>query len=158
MNIQVAPLPVKACGKLSSSVTVLDRRRPFMYSRDMSTTATSKRPGFRKPRTHGAKAYAEADTLADLVQGFKRARKIQLAHMPLEGKRNGVDKLPCACCGVALAAKYAVNPGEEPSRVDQRATVKYDPRTKRVVLMHYYCSWGDLMNQVFKLGRALQLR
>ena len=36
------------------------------------TMPTTTRPGFRKPWTHGAKAYEEADTLEDLVAGLKQ--------------------------------------------------------------------------------------
>jgi hypothetical protein len=52
---------------------------------------------------------------------------------------------------------YAVNPGEEPRKVDEWSTWEYSPRTKRAVGMHYYCSWGALMNAVLKLGRSIQL-
>ena len=136
------------------SVRALDKPAEIVYSRDMSTTSNT-RPAFRKPWTFGAKAYHEADTLPALAEGFKRARKLQYVHMPLQGLKGGVDKLPCACCGVALGDKYAVNPGEEPSVVDNYATVQYDPRTKRAALMHYYCSWGVTMNRILQLGRAL---
>jgi hypothetical protein len=115
---------------------------------------TTSRPAFRKPWTHGAKAYIEADTFSALREGMKRARNTRLVHMSNSGEAGAQ---PCAACGVLLRDMYAVNPGEAPRRVDEWSTWEYNPRTKRAVGMHYYCSWGALMNAVLKLGRSIQL-
>lgn len=116
-------------------------------------TQTS-RPAYRKPWTHGARAYDEADTFAALKEGMKRCRKTRIVHMPNDGE---AGLKPCAVCGIALRDMYAVNSGEKPSRTDEWSTWEYNPRTKKAVGMHYYCSWGALMNAVLKMGRAIQI-
>lgn len=107
------------------------------------------RPAFRKPWTFGAKAYAEADTFAALREGMKRARKTHMIHMPNTGE---AGDQPCAGCGVALRDQYAVNKGEVPSRTDEWSTWRYNPRTRSAYGMHYYCSWGALMDRVLGIG------
>lgn len=112
----------------------------------MQTTDT--RPAFRKSWTHGAKAMPEADTFAAMKEGFKRCRKSQMVHMPNSGE---AGDQPCAVCGVTLREPYAVNKGEAPSKADQWSTWDYNPRTKRAVGMHYYCSWSALLGAVFSI-------
>lgn len=115
---------------------------------------TNNRPAFRKPWTHGAKAYPEADTFAALAEGAKRKRKAFLVHMPNDGE---AGLRPCAVCGIALRDPYAVNAGEAPSKTDTYSTWDYNPRTRRAVGMHYYCSWSALMRAVLDMGRVMQL-
>lgn len=117
-------------------------------------TSTTTRPGFRKPWTTGAKAYHEADTFAALAEGARRMRKTFMLHMPNDGEAG--DR-PCAACGIALKDAYAVNDGEAPSKVDTYSTWTYNPRTRSAYGMHYYCSWGALMQRVLDLGRLVQL-
>lgn len=114
-------------------------------------TETKTRPAYREPWTFGAKAYAEADTLEALAEGMKRKRKLQIVHL----NNATLGHLECACCGIPVGDPYPVNPGEEATRTDKWATGKYSPRTRTLVAMHYYCSWGALLNDVFRLGRAI---
>lgn len=109
---------------------------------------TTDRPAFRKPWTHGAKGYEEADTLDAMRAGLKRARKSRKVYIA----RDEVAHLPCAACGVPLGDPYAVNPGGPQTQVDRRLAVDYNPRTGRIVPLHYYCSWGTLMNAVVQYG------
>lgn len=117
-------------------------------------TTTPARPAFRKPWTHGAKAYYQADTFAALEEGARRKRKTFTLHMPNDGEAG--DR-PCASCGIALRDAYAVNPGEALTKVDTESTWTYNPRTRTAYGMHYYCSWGALLQRVIDLGRVMQL-
>lgn len=116
----------------------------------MPTTQTD-RPAFRKPWTHGAKAYEEADSLPALREGLKRARKSRLVKVA----RDAVADLPCAVCGIPLGDPYAANKGGPTDHVDKAAFLSgdYDPRSGTFVPLHYYCSWGVLMDAVVRLHR-----
>lgn len=109
----------------------------------------TERPAFRKPWTHGAKAYYEADTFDALREGMKRMRKSRLIHMTNAGE---AGDMPCASCGVLLKEPYAVNEGEEPSKVDTYSTWKWIPKRGVVGGQHYYCSWGTLMTRILQTG------
>lgn len=109
----------------------------------------SDRPAFRKPWTHGAKAYIEADTFEALREGMKRKRKVDLVHMPNDGE---AGDMPCASCGVKLRDPYAVNEGGVPSQVDTYSTWTWIPSRKGAYGQHYYCSWGSLMKDLFDLA------
>lgn len=106
------------------------------------------RPAFRKPWTHGARAYYEADTFEALREGMKRMRKSHIIHMPNSGE---AGLKPCASCGVAL---------REPSPEDSLGNVKTDtysvwtwlPSRKAAYGQHYLCSWGSLMKDLFDLA------
>jgi len=117
----------------------------------LATTTTT---GFRKPWTKGAKAYHEADTFAALAEGARRMRKTFMLHMPNDGE---AGTKPCASCGVALKDAYAVNPGEMPTKVDKQSTWTYNPRTRAAYGMHYYCSWGALMQRISDLSRVMHI-
>jgi hypothetical protein len=109
------------------------------------------RPAYREPWKHGAKAYAEADTPEALREGMKRKRNMQYVHLNHEG----FGHMPCAKCGIAVGDPYPVNEGDTCLRTDTWATGKYYPSKKALVAMHYYCSWGALLEDVFRLGRVL---
>lgn len=106
------------------------------------------RPGYRKPWTHGVAAYTEADTFEDLVAGAKGTRKEIMLHMP-NGGPAGEKK--CAGCGELLKDPYHVNPGDDKTRVDTYSTWHYSNKTKKAYGMHYYCSWGALMDRLFEM-------
>lgn len=127
----------------------------YNYREDDEVTTATIRPAFRKPWTHGAKAYFEADTFDALREGMKRMRKSKLVHMPNDGEAGLV---PCAACGVLLKDAYAVNPGEEPRKVDEWSTWTWLPKQKAAYGQHYYCSWGTLMNRLFDLADRGLLR
>lgn len=111
------------------------------------------RPAFRRPWEHGAKAYHQADNLEALREGMKRKRKWEIVHLSHEG----FGHLPCASCGIPVGDPYPVNEGDTVLRQDDSATGHYFPKTKRLVVQHYYCSWGTLMNQVIQLGRYINV-
>ena len=113
------------------------------------------RPAFRKPWTHGAAGYFEADTFDALREGMKRMRKTHIVKMPNTGEAGLV---PCASCGISLREKYAVNEGESPSRVDEWSTWHWLPSKKAAYGQHYYCSWGALINRLFDLADRGLLR
>lgn len=117
----------------------------------MSTTTT--RPGYRNPWEHGAKAYPEADTPEALREGAKRKRKPLMVHLAHEG----FGHLPCATCGIALRDPYAANQDGPKVHTDQWGTGHYNPRTKVLIVQHYYCSWSTLMGKVIALGRYINL-
>lgn len=110
-------------------------------------TVTKNRPAFRKPWEHGAKAYYEADTLEALKEGAKRKRNPFMVHLSLEG----FGHLPCGTCGIPLADEYG------DGQRDTWGTGHYSPKAKRLGVQHYYCSWQTLMDQVFRLGRYINL-
>lgn len=107
---------------------------------------------YRKPWTGGAKAYPEADTFADLAEGMKRKRKVQMVHMPNDGEA-GLEK--CATCGVRLRMKYAANKGGPKTQQDKFSTWTYYPAKKVAVGQHYGCSWLTLMQDVYALGKKM---
>lgn len=115
---------------------------------------TETRPAYRKPWTHGAKAYPQADSLDAMVAGTKRARNPLTVHVAW----SGLTDVKCACCGGALDEAYCA-PGMSTDVVDSTgyAYVDYDPRTKRAVVRHYYCAWAGTMTEVLDLGRAMGL-
>jgi hypothetical protein len=108
------------------------------------------RPGFRAPWTHGAYAYAQADTFADFREGMKRKRKQQWVMMPNDGEAG--DR-PCSLCGVALRDPYVRNEGmsSEFYKADEQSTWIYYPSTKTAVGMHYGCSWGAIFNAIAQI-------
>lgn len=108
-------------------------------------------PSFRKPWTHGAKAYFEADTFDALREGMKRMRKSHLVHMPNSGE---AGLKPCATCGIALGDPYEINRGTgfEHMHTDEWSTWTWLPREKKAYGQHYYCSWSSLMTRLFDLA------
>ena len=108
---------------------------------------TTTRPGFRKPWTHGAKAYEEADSLEDLVAGLRRARNSRRVYV----HGDAIGHLPCVHCGIPLADPYPVNPGDTRLRTDKGPDYsgRYFPKRKAFVPEHYYCGWGALLAPVF---------
>lgn len=101
--------------------------------------------------------------LAALPKAFARCRKEQTAYIALKA----VAKKPCAHCGIAIGDPYYVNKGDAQTRVDsftviaregKWAQVRYFPKSKRVILAHYYCSWGALLTDIVTLGHRLQGR
>lgn len=118
---------------------------------DEVTTPTIDRPAFRKPWTHGARAYFEADTFDALREGMKRMRTSKLVHMPNDGEAGLV---PCATCGVALGAPYEINQGTgfENLHTDKWSTWTWLPKRKAAYGQHYYCSWATLMQDLFDLA------
>lgn len=109
----------------------------------------TERPAFRKPWTHGARAYFEADTFDALREGMKRMRKSHMVHMPNAGE---AGDMPCATCGALLKEPYAVNQGEAPSKTDEWSTWTWLPKRKAAYGQHYYCSWATLMQDLFDLA------
>lgn len=107
------------------------------------------KPAYREPWQHGAKAYPEADNLEALREGTKRKRKHLMVHLAHEG----FGHLPCASCGIPIGDKY----GDHLNHQDKWGTGHYFPKTKRLVVQHYYCSWGTLMNEVIRLGRFINI-
>lgn len=108
------------------------------------------RPLIRKPWTHGAKAYHEADSLGDIVNGLGRLRRPLTVLIHHSG--HGLDGVPCASCGGDLAGPYG-----DDDRVDSYSMVDVNPRTKQTVARHYYCAWGMTMNEVVRLSRLVQV-
>jgi len=118
----------------------------------MTTTEGDRmtKPGYRAPWTHGAYAYAQADTFADFREGMKRKRIQQHVMMPNTGEAG--DK-PCSLCGIALRDAYPHNKDTamEFYRADEQSTWVYTPKTKTVVGMHYGCSWGALFSAIAQI-------
>lgn len=112
----------------------------------------SNRPAYRNRWEYGAKAYPEADTLEALAEGSKRKRKRYQVSMPF----SAVGHLECRVCGGRLDGEYEVNPGQGDYTRDSQAKVTVDPKAKSLSGAHYYCGWGDLLQQVVALGRVLQ--
>jgi hypothetical protein len=95
-------------------------------------------------------AYVIADDLDALRVAVKRKRNRGI------GKVRNADGLTCVACGIAITDPYPVNPGEAKTRTDKGPfTVHFDPRAKRFAPMHYLCSWGSLLSDVLKMGRAI---
>lgn len=124
-----------------------------LVDNDGNLTPPPPRPAFRKPWTHGAKAYPEADTFEALKESMKRKRKPYLVHMTNAGE---AGEKPCASCGVPLREPYQVDPDSPKTRVDDNSTWHVDPRSKRAYGQHYYCSWGSLMGRLMKSAPELQ--
>lgn len=94
------------------------------------------------------KVYADLDALKAAV-----ARK----RNPGLAKIRNADGLTCAACGIGMTDPYVVNPGYgDQVRVDTKFfTVHYKPRTKQFAPMHYVCSWGATLSDVFKMADRL---
>ena len=107
-----------------------------------TTTATTTRPAYRQPWTHGAKAYPQADTFDALRDGTKRKRKSLIVHMPNSGEAGDVL---CATCGVALREKC---PTSQLDKLDERSIWTVSPRSKTAYGQHYFCSWSSLFEQI----------
>lgn len=110
---------------------------------------------YREPWTNGAKAYPEADSMADLWRGVRRKR----SPLTVLVSHDTIGREPCAHCGIALADPYAVHPGEPPTHTDSLpyAWVDVDPRKRVAVARHYYCAWASTtMSALIALGRAMQ--
>lgn len=114
-------------------------------------TTVSKTPGYREPWTNGAKAYPEADTPEALLEGAKRKRKAFMLHLSHEG----FGDMPCVKCGIALADPYPASSDSSTMHTDKWGTGHYSPKSKSLVVAHYYCSWNMLMNAVMRLGRII---
>lgn len=89
---------------------------------------------FRKPWTNGACAYVEVDTIKDAIQGFKRARLLQMFIITDKGVMN--KKFTCAVCQKPVTVKTG-------NRCD------YYPREKKVLIMHYACAWSNLLHEIY---------
>lgn len=100
------------------------------------------RPAFRKPWTHGARAYYEADTFAALRDGMKRSRKEHYVLMPNDGE---AGLRPCATCGVALRDPYQ-------SGTDTQSVWTWVPSRKAAYGQHSGCSWSSLIADLFDLA------
>jgi hypothetical protein len=111
---------------------------------------------FRKPWENGAKAYPEADTFADALEGFKRRRKSVMFHMPNTGEAG--EKI-CVVCNGRLAdlplegeiksGRTTVYTGGTRTP-DRWSTWDYSPKHKSVGNgRHYTCSWAALMLNIF---------
>lgn len=110
--------------------------------------AATARPTLRKPWTHGAAAYHEADSIEGILAGLGRIRNPFTALIRHE--THGVDGVPCAVCGLDLAGP---SPGRDVP--DTYAMVDVNPRTKRCVAKHYYCAWGGVMEKVMELKEVI---
>lgn len=109
--------------------------------------------GFRKPWQNGAKAYPEADTLEALWQGVKRKRN----RLTVLVRKAALVGRPCGVCGIAVDQPYEVNPGRGDYRTDgDFIYVDVNPRAKTAVPKHYYCGWGQLLQQITDLGRIIR--
>lgn len=109
----------------------------------MRQISTNKVTGYREPWQAGAKAYPQADTIEALLEGTKRKRKGFIVHLA----HSGFGHLPCASCGIPVGDPYPVNEGDKELRTDTWATGRYNPTSKRLVPLHYYCSWGVLIRE-----------
>lgn len=118
----------------------------------MATTST--RPAFRKPWTHGAHAYAEADTFEAFAEGMKRKRVMQMVKMPNDGE---AGLKPCIHCGIALRDPYPVSKGSTQMHTDKKSTWTWIPKRKVIYGEHYYCSWGALMQQILDYEGMMRL-
>lgn len=108
----------------------------------MNNTTKTRAAGFRKPWTDGAKAYHEADTIADAIAGFRRVRTVK--HFILTGT---TDDPICSGCGETLSNDPAESENYRGNRCE------YDPRTKSVVAFHYTCGWGRTLTAIANLRR-----
>jgi hypothetical protein len=106
------------------------------------------RPAFRKPWTHGARAYFEADTFEALREGMKRVRKSKIVHMPNIGE---AGLMPCASCGNLLRSP---SPSDAlgNAHTDTYSVWTWVPSRKAAYGQHYYCSWESLMTRLFDLA------
>lgn len=108
---------------------------------------TQNRPAFRKPWTHGARAYFEADTFDALREGMKRMRTSKLVHMSNDGEAG--DAL-CASCGIALREPVTDAVGNR--KADRYSVWTWIPARKAAYGQHYLCSWDSLMRDLFTLA------
>ena len=95
--------------------------------------------------------YLIAEDIEDLKFKVRRKRNPDTALV-----RN-IGRHKCRRCGILMTEKYPVNPGEEPRAQDKDYYyVYYHPRAKKFVPMHYYCSWGALMEDIFALHKRMR--
>jgi hypothetical protein len=88
-----------------------------------------------KPWTDGAHAYIELDRLSDVAGFSSRLRKTQwfILRDPTHATCDRCDK---------------------PIAVADGNRCTFQPKTKRVACMHYYCSWESTMEAVAQIGGA----
>ena len=112
---------------------------------------------FCKPWTGDAYAYAVANSVDAAKIGFKRCRKWQMFKLRLGSKDYD---LPCSRCEEKL-----IDPPNDPNLIGDRnrmggrngqaATGIFYPKSKKVVLMHYTCSWATTLEAVYKMADHL---
>jgi hypothetical protein len=101
------------------------------------------KPAFRKPWENGARGYAEADTFAAAIEGYKRVRTVKMFHMTNSGEA-GNQK--CITCNRKLS-----DPAHGTFKRDEFSTWEYHPKFKKVGNgQHYICSWTTLFNEIFR--------
>ena len=94
--------------------------------------------GFYRARSPGnISAYAKADSLAEVFEGFARARKT--ASFILTPSALAGEPILCAFCHRRI----------EP---DQANRGTYSPTRKRATVLHYACSGEDLQERILGIG------
>ena len=105
---------------------------------------------YYQPWTGPAAAYPVADTFADLREGTKRKRKKLLVKMPNAGEAGDRQ---CAHCGRLLRDPYPIDGDPDRlSQAEEESSWWVFPREKRMVGLHYYCSWARIMDRVLDLA------
>ena len=82
-------------------------------------------------------AYDGFDDLKEIKNHYKRCRKIQHFILSDEGIKDNPPN--CNCCGKIITIETG-NRGE------------YHPKIKKYRIMHYKCSWENLLTQVHQLA------
>ena len=117
----------------------------------VAVEATYNPPGFYAPWTSGNRsAYHAADSVAAARAGFSRARKLQAFIL------RGELTLPCGRCGARLCDPIPPDPAivGDPDGPHDSARGWYDPRSGRVAVMHYTCSWLATITDILRKGAA----
>ena len=87
---------------------------------------------------HGA--YDGFDRLEEARTHYKRCRTVKF--FILSDKGVEADKPICPCCG-------------EPINLKDGNRAEYFPRNQKIAVMHYICSWEQVVNQLYKFADAL---
>lgn len=94
---------------------------------------------------HKTGAYDGFDTLDEAKEYYRRCRKTQCFKLSKDSQFGEYGKsLICNCCGKPISDKTNHPAGY------QGNFCWYFPKTRKVIVMHYTCSWQNLFNKIAK--------
>ena len=96
--------------------------------------------------TQGVSMYDKFDTIEAAKHHYRRCRTVK--HFILAA--DAAKDLKCNCC----QGRVGDPPPDHPDAGDgYRSNISmYLPKHKRIIVMHYLCAWGNLMQRISELS------